>query len=60
MAARILTRPEVGDRLGVSLSTVRRLIASGDLRAFNIGRQVRILESEVDRYVARQVEVGAR
>lgn len=52
MNDRALTVREVADRLAVSEPSVRRMIARGDLHAITIGlRAVRVLESEVDRYL---------
>lgn len=48
---RFLSRREAGERLGVSADTVARLITLGDLRAYRIGRQVRVEASEIERYL---------
>lgn len=55
-----LTKGDVAEQFGVSHRTVTRLIEAGTLRAFKVGGQVRILSSEVDRYVARQMKTGVR
>jgi excisionase family DNA binding protein len=49
--APLLSVPEVAERLAVSSSTVRRLIASGSLPAVRIGGQVRVDRSELFAYV---------
>lgn len=42
VTGRQLTLPEVADTLRLSESTVRRMISRGDLRAYRIGRHLRI------------------
>jgi excisionase family DNA binding protein len=42
----------VAERLDVSTKTVRRLIASGNLRAHHVGRQVRVSEEDLALYLA--------
>ncbi|HSH77318.1 MAG TPA: helix-turn-helix domain-containing protein [Herpetosiphonaceae bacterium] len=37
--------------LGVSVSTVRRLVRTGDLPAFRVGRQLRFRPEEIDAYI---------
>jgi len=39
-------------RWGVSAATVRNLVRSGQLKAFRIGRQIRIRPEQVDAYEA--------
>lgn len=48
-----LTPKEVSGRLRVCRRTIEREIASGKLRALKIGRSVRILETDLQAYVAR-------
>ena len=50
--ARFLTPREVADQLRVSSMTVYRLIKSGELRAVRVGKAYRILEEDVDAYLA--------
>lgn len=50
--ARFLTPQEVADLLRVSSMTVYRLIKAGDLRAVRVGKAYRILEDDVDAYLA--------
>jgi excisionase family DNA binding protein len=49
---RLLTLPEAADRLRVSARTVRRLVASGQLRVIKIGRRSVVPESEVEAFLA--------
>ena len=57
--ARFLTPQEVADLLRVSSMTVYRLIKAGDLRAVRVGKAYRILEDDVDAYLAgRFTQVG--
>jgi excisionase family DNA binding protein len=54
---RLLTVAEVAAIMRVSNMTVYRLIKGGDLPALRVGKNYRIRESEVDRYLLdRQVE----
>jgi excisionase family DNA binding protein len=50
-AAPLLDIPAVARRLGISVKTVRRFIARGELRAHRIGRQLRISEEELLRFL---------
>lgn len=43
---------EVADTLGVSLSTVKRMVYSGQLPAVRVGRQLRVPEDFTDHLVA--------
>lgn len=47
----LLRVSEVGARLGMSRSSLYREIHSGRLRAFKIGKSVRISSEEVTRYI---------
>lgn len=48
---RLLTVGEVAGTMRVSNMTVYRLIKSGDLPAVRVGKNYRIRESDVDRYL---------
>lgn len=48
---RMLKIPEVADRLRVNPKTVRRWIANGELSAFKLGRQWRISEQDLKRFL---------
>jgi len=51
---RLLTVGEVADIMRVSNMTVYRLIKSGQLGAIRVGKNYRIRESEVDRYLSER------
>ncbi len=51
---RFVTVAEVAVQLRVSNMTVYRLIQSGQLPSTRVGRSYRILEEDVDRYLAEQ------
>ncbi|MGH9028186.1 MAG: helix-turn-helix domain-containing protein [Acidimicrobiales bacterium] len=51
-SARYLTVREVADTLRVSSMTVYRLINSGGLPAVRVGKSFRLLEDDVNRYLA--------
>jgi excisionase family DNA binding protein len=53
---RLLTIPEVADRLAVSRAFVYELVAAGEIPAVSIGRARRVPESELDGYVHRLVD----
>ena len=59
---RILTRrsylcaKEVGLSLGVSTRTAQRLLNTGEIAAFRVGKLLRTTEAEIGIYVARQFE----
>ncbi|MGH2636100.1 MAG: helix-turn-helix domain-containing protein [Actinomycetota bacterium] len=54
---RLLTVAEVAATMRVSNMTVYRLIKSGELPAIRVGKNYRIRESDMDRYLEqRQVE----
>lgn len=53
-----LNKRQAAERVGVSHRTISRLIDAGQIRAFKVGSQVRILESDLDKYVARQLKAG--
>ena len=52
--ARFLTVAEVAEMMRVSTMTVYRLIKSGDLHAVRIGKSFRLLETDVDAFLAKQ------
>jgi DNA (cytosine-5)-methyltransferase 1 len=47
------TIEEVAKRLRVSTETVRKLIASGSLQSYKVGRQYRIPVQAIDDYLNR-------
>lgn len=51
----LLTLPQVADRLQVSMSTVRRRIAAGELPVVAIGRNYRVRPADLDRYIETHV-----
>ena len=54
---RLLTVAEVAGTMRVSNMTVYRLIKAGELPAIRVGKNYRIRESDMDRYLEqRQVE----
>lgn len=55
MGERLLTVAEVARTMRVSNMTVYRLIKSGQLRAIRVGKNYRIRESEVERYLHERV-----
>lgn len=48
----VFTVPEAAERLRVSPRTVRRLIASGELRPVRIGRRTVLTERELEAFLA--------
>jgi excisionase family DNA binding protein len=51
LAPHLLTRPQVADALGASVSHVDRLIGGGSLPALKIGRLVRIRPADVEAFL---------
>jgi excisionase family DNA binding protein len=51
---RLLTVGEVADAMRVSNMTIYRLIKSGQLAAVRVGKNYRIRESDVNRYLAER------
>lgn len=49
---RLHSLAEVADRLGVSIKTVRRILARGDLPAHRIGRLLRVSDDDIERFIA--------
>jgi excisionase family DNA binding protein len=47
---RLLTLNEAADALRVSVRTVQRLIASGQIRPLHIGRRTLVTEKELEAY----------
>jgi excisionase family DNA binding protein len=47
----LLTISEVADRLRVDQKTVRRWISSNELAAFQLGRQWRVAEQDLKRFL---------
>jgi excisionase family DNA binding protein len=58
LGERLLTVSEVATAMRVSNMTVYRLIKSGQLSAIRVGKNYRIRESEVHRYLRERI-VGA-
>jgi excisionase family DNA binding protein len=57
--ARLLTVNEVADLLRVSRMTVYRMIRQGDMAALRVGRNYRLREEDVHRYLTeRYTEAG--
>ena len=53
MISKLLDRGETADRLHVSVMTIRRLGAAGDLEEIRVGKRgIRITEQSVDEYLA--------
>ena len=50
----LLDRNEVADRLAVSPTTVWRLVRSGELPAYRVGRQIRLSTVDVENYIRAQ------
>lgn len=52
----LLSLKKVADYLDVSLSTVRRLVKDGVLRARRVGGQLRVSLADLEAYVAASVQ----
>lgn len=49
---RAFSLAQVSDRVSLSTRTLTRLIATGEIRAFRIGKRLRIPASELERLLA--------
>jgi excisionase family DNA binding protein len=47
----VLTVPEAASYLRVSQKTIQRLISGGKLKAFSVGRAIRIRRTELQRFI---------
>lgn len=52
MSEVVLTVEEVAKLLRVSVATVRALVASGELKSFRVGNQIRIKKEDLDAYMS--------
>ncbi|PGH58981.1 excisionase [Azospirillum palustre] len=52
--AALLTIPDVAERLQVSIKTIRRWIASGDLPTVRLGSQIRIQPKDLDIFLRQR------
>ena len=52
----VMTAYEAMDYLGIGENTLYRLLKSGDLGAFRIGRISKIPRKELDKYIDKSVE----
>ena len=50
----LLTPTEVADRLRVSANTVRSLIRSGEIESIRVGRQLRVSEDALSRFITKR------
>ena len=58
----LLTPAEIAERLRISVRTAQRLIrctsdVADGLRGVRVGRQLRVEEDELDRYLQRRAEI---
>lgn len=56
---RLMTVAEVAEVMRVSNMTVYRLIKDGQLSAFRVGKNYRVRQSDVDRYLTEREVKGA-
>jgi len=59
VAPTALDTSQAGAYLGISRVQIYRLMRKGELRSFHIGKCTRILRSELDLYVMRQMAAEA-
>jgi len=58
--AQLLTLDQVADRLQVSMSTVRRRVADGELKTVRIGRALRVRPEDLEEYIESHIEAGGK
>ena len=51
----LFTKKEVATKLNVSVRTIDRLILSGQIKAYKLGRSVRIAQEQLDEYLQESV-----
>ncbi|MEN2742500.1 helix-turn-helix domain-containing protein [Microbacterium sp. X-17] len=56
----LISQDEAAHRLGVSRTTIWRLIAAGDLQPVRIGSRTLVSNLSIDEYIARQIDDGGR
>ena len=56
MVDEVMTIPEVADHLKVTRQTIHKLMKEGKIKAFKIGRSIRILRSEIERFIQKQIK----
>ncbi len=54
----LLTLQQVADRLQVSMSTIRRLADTGDLKIVRIGRNLRVRPDDLRAYIEANITKG--
>jgi len=54
----LLTASDIAKTLALSVRSVRRLIASGELPSVRLGRAVRVRQIDVDALIGRQLRGG--
>lgn len=59
-SSEVLTVKEVAEILRTTILTVRELIKSKKLAAVKVGKEYRILRSEVDRFLGKGTEDASR
>ena len=50
---KLLTAKELQERLGVAQAMAYRLVSSGEIANFKVGRSIRIDERDIESYLAR-------
>ena len=53
---RLLTIPQVQERLGLGRSSIYNLINAGELKAIKINKSVRIADTDVDKFIHSLLE----
>jgi excisionase family DNA binding protein len=53
---RAVSKKTAAENLSVSVKTIERLIARGELRAFRVLGQVRIMISDLQNFIKRQLD----
>ena len=51
----LFTKKEVATKLNVSVRTIDRLILSGQIKAYKLGRSVRIAQEQLDEFIEASV-----
>lgn len=60
MTTELITIKAVQDALGISERTAFRLVKSGELKGFKVGREWRFTQADIEAYIDRQRKKAER
>jgi excisionase family DNA binding protein len=57
---KLMTKREAADRLSISTRTLDRIRSKGEIKAVQVGGQVRFRPEDVEKFISRILLVGTR